>query len=430
LEGGRGARFRDRRAKLLLTAVLLAGLFAGARQLRGVDRVADAAAGWCALPYAALGKAERWLRGGGLTADPARAERARRAAEELEARERAAAQAGRAGLRERGGVVAAVRARTPAEATYEIDRGAEHGVKPGDPVTFGDVFAGVVESVKGDSALVRHPWHRSVRLCLQTTEAAPTRLVAAGAGDGILRIVVSKERVLPPTAAVELAPTPDGSSLDAAAGFRVGTLHSGAEGFYATIEADPNVQDERMVQVVVRTQDAAEAAPDARLEAPSWIPLTLLPAGDASPGRASALVLSSALFDGAAVAFDGQLVGVVARAGGPTARVRFVEDPGFTVRVVLLTPTGPPIPLRRVRTAGGSGRQVILEPADRWGGVPKSASGLLLTAGGDGAVPKGLLLGEARIEDGDAPGRARIHLTREFRGSELELVSAARPVRA
>ena len=70
------------------------------------------------------------------------------------------------------------------------------------------------------------------------------------------------------------------------------------------------------------------------------------------------------------------------------------------------------------------------EPADRWGGVPKTAVGLLLTAGGDGSVPKGLLLGEARIEDGDAPGRARILLTREFRGSELELVSAALPVRA
>lgn len=419
MDGRAGSFASGRRPRLVRTALLAAGFVAGVRSFPWLDGLAATAAGTLALPYASLATLERWVAGPGIASDPERFRRAQSFSDALDARERQQALAGRSGVLDHGGLVASVVKRDEADATFEIDRGSVHGVASGDPVTFGDVFAGVVATVRDDRSVVQFPWHRAVRLCLQTVGEPQNRLVARGAGSGLLSVLVSKDRRFPPAATVELAATPDGSPLDLAAGFRVGTLLARASGLFAMIEVDPVVQDERMVQVVVQTSNSDRGAPSA-VEPPRWQPLTLAFAGDAVPGRSSALGFSKgALALGAPVAFDGHFVGAVARTGGPTVRVRFLEDPGFTLRVVLLTDTGSPIPLRRVRTVGASGRRIVFEPVDRWPESPVPSQGILLTAGGDGAIPKGLVVGVASIEDA-ARGRPRIVVTRSFQGTELE----------
>jgi hypothetical protein len=214
-----------------------------------------------------------------------------------------------------------------------------------------------------------------------------------------------------------VATSPDGSPLDAAAGFRVGLVRALADGLYSNIEVDAAIQQDRLVQVVVRFAEGDGSA-QPLVEPLRWDPLALGAAGDSFPGRRT-VIAGRGGESGAALAFDGIFVGRLERAGGGTTRARFLEDPGFVLRAVLLRKDGPPLQLRRVRTRTASGRAIVMDALDRSIDLPAGVSGILLSAAGDSATPKGLVLGNAQIRGGE------IHVEREFWGSELAEVVVA-----
>lgn len=390
-------------------------LLLGFVPLAPADGAASALVGWLALPFQALGDAEAMALGSGLRSEPAREIAASESLLELRRRELENAIAGDPTLKSRPGVAANVRSYDPEEARLTLDSGSTDGIQVGDPATFGDALVGVVDRVEASSSTVRLTSHRAVRLCARVRTPVEARLVARGSGAGRLRVELTQRRDIPDGAAVEASTAPGGDRLDLAAGFLVGTFRRDEATATAAIEPPPECAPERLLQVIVRVDHGPATFPvDDRIS--GWERVDFSPAGDLLAGRSTMLgriAKRAAPLRGAAVAFDGWLVGRIARAGGPTVRARCAEDPGFEVDAILLPPSGRPLPLGRVRTVAvvDGGMEVV--PVSGTITLPSQAAGPLLTGNGEFSVPKGLRIGDARVTDG------RLFVARPFRGAEV-----------
>ncbi len=387
----------------------------GLRPVGAADRFAAHAVGWLAVPYLALGDAEVRLLGTGSASDPARAVDAGESLLDLRARELAGAIAASVDLKARPGLPASVVRRDESNATLVIDRGTRDGLVPGQPVTYADALVGLVHEVEPHEATVRLVFHRDARIVGRTREEEPQRLVVGGSGEGLLRVEVSERREWVEGAVVEVAPSPEGALVDAAVGFVVGRIRRAPEAREPWVVPPGEAAAARLLQVIVRTGAGAPVA--AVSDAPEgWEGLELSLAGDVGPGRATILGRArrrSRSLDGCAVAFDGWLVGRVVREGGPAVRVQCVEDPGFEVDAILLPPEGPPLPLGLLRTERGGGSRVSFAIAPGSVELPLGASGPVVTGNALRSVPKGLRIGDGRVEEG------RLVVERAIHGADL-----------
>ena len=397
--------------------LLLGGLY----PVGWVDRLTATAVGWLSIPDRFASRLGSLAFGAGLESDPQRLALARESAADLQRRELSSAIAGKEELRQRGGIVASVERREVSDATYEINRGLADGVIAGQAVTLGDTFAGVVASSKEHRATVYFPWHRGVRVCARTIEEQSSRVVVTGSGEGTMRVLVSQQRPLREGVEVEVAASADANDVDAAIGFRIGIVKLGLEGLAPGVEVDPNIRADRLLQVIVRTP-APLSADEADSTPSHWEAIRLFADGDATPYRRSSLATEpdsgARLVDGGALELDQWLIGRVARIGGGAARVRFVEDPGFTFSAILLGNGGPPLPMRRLRTLASSSGAVTFAAVDGLLGVGPEASGVLVTGAGDPNVPKGLRIGRARVVSG------RVVVERDFAGGDARAAFA------
>lgn len=363
-----------------------------------VDAVVATLTGYVGMVHRLLMGIETSILGPAI---PVSAQRAAEAAErsvDLRQREVASAVARDSNLKSRPGVSANIIFHNSAEAWFDMDRGLRDGVATGDPVTCGDALAGIVESASASTSRVRYLWHRGVRLCVRSGE---TRAVCVGAGGGLLRVEACSGENVNDNSIFIVNESPDGDALDLAAGFQVGLYRSRGEGRPAVIEPDAVIRSEQFLNVMVRTRGvAAKETTVGPVEL--WVDGDTGPGGDVSPGRCSALLAGagSHTTNGAAVTAGGWLLGRVARRGGPTARVEFVNNPGWIVEAILLSDTGPPMPMGRLRTRVAREGEILLEPLDRNVKLDPLAAGMLMTGAAEPGVPKGLCLGMVTIKDG------------------------------
>lgn len=413
----------SRRSIIAGAAFIVILLYFGLRPVEAVDRAAAFAAGWLSYPYRWLGELEIIVLGGGAPSDPAWAMIAEENLLDLRRRELATAVANREELKSRPGISANVIIHNSLDATFIIDRGLRDGVAQGDPVTFGDSFAGIVATAETNQSTVRYLWHRKVRICASNAADASQRAVLIGAGEGLLKIEASQPRNFSQGIMLQLAPSPDGDALDIARGFLIGSVRPVENGQAAWVEPDVNIRGERFLHVIIRTRGAAvindpSAAPE------PWSKVSLSPAGDATPERKSSLTKTNKIINlmiGAAVARDGWLLGRIERAGGPISRVRFVEDPGFSFDAILLPSDGAPVSLGRVRCIGEDGPDLLFVAEDKLILVTERAAGSLVSGAAEASVPKGIRVGNATIENG------KIRVARPFRGADFtEALVAAR----
>ncbi|MFN0206733.1 MAG: rod shape-determining protein MreC [Planctomycetota bacterium] len=406
------------RRSSFITASLLGIVFlVGFRPVSILDSAAAYALGILSYPYHWLGTLEIVVFGGGEGPDTARAMSAEESALDLRRRELAGALASDITLKSRTGVAANVINHESADATFEIDRGLRDGIAVGDPATHGDSLAGIVISAKPNSAVIRYLWHGSTRVCIQSAEPAAMRGVAVGATEGLLKLEVSDPREVPLGTVVTVATSPGGDALDFAAGFIVGTVAPAPPGGKPWIEPDLTIRNERFLHVVVRTRGVALADDKNTGEGPPaadrWKKIVLSPAGDASPGFKSNLTKinidenangnntenASTIVNGSAVVVDGWVIGRIERAGAGFARVRHVEDTGFSIEAVLLPSDGPPIPLGILTTQSAGNRYITFTTEVNLSTISITAAGPVVTGASDATVPKGLRIGTARIEN-------------------------------
>lgn len=396
-----------RRSSFITASLLGIVFFIGFKPVSFLDRAAAEALGILSYPYHWLGILEMVAFGEGEAPDAARAMMAEESALDLRSREVAGALARDVTLKSRTGVAANVINHQSANATFEIDRGLRDGIAAGDPATHGDSFAGIVISAKPNSAVVRYLWHSSTRVCIQSTEATKMRGVAVGATEGLLKLEVSDPREVPPGLVVTVAPSPDGDALDFAAGFSVGTIVPGAPGGKPWIQPDSTIRNERFLHVVVRTRGVGDASAAFDRAAGRWTKIVLSPAGDASPGIKSSLttidtnksINSNHIQNGSAVVFDGWVIGRIERAGAGFARVRHVEDKGFSIEAVLLPNDGAPIPLGILTTESADNGNITFLTEMNLATIGANAAGPVVTGASDANVPKGLRIGTAKIEN-------------------------------
>jgi hypothetical protein len=398
-------------AALSIGLLLLLGL----RPVPSIDAAAGRVTGVLAYPYDWLGRIELAIFGSGLASSPDRAMAAEESLIDLRRRELSEAIATEDSLRARPGVAANVIVHRSLDHVFEIDRGLRDGVAVGDPVTYGNHFAGIVMASQSGVATVRYAWNPQSRVCVGSARPPKFRGVAAGASDGLLRLEIINPRDVPDGTLLVVDLSPDGDALDAAAGFRVGIVRSAGPGRKPWIEPDPAMRGERFLNVVVRTRGVRPV-----LETPppadGWSDAMLSPAGDASPGRKSSLlkvVGGAVAARGAAVAFDGWLVGRIDRASSSLARVRHVEDPGFSVEGILLPPDGSAIPLGLLVTESSASDGVVFRCEVNPATVATGAGIPLVTASSNTTVPKGLRIGTAVVRHG------RIEVAREPLGAHV-----------
>jgi len=404
-----------KRGSALALATVGACLLLAFRPVPEVDRAVAALVSVLGLPYQIFGDVEVLLRertlGASVRSDPARAAYARAVERELADRERQAAGAASPDLASGGGLLAEVLGRDLERDTIVIGRGADAGIVPGLAVTAGDDLVGVIASVSSESATVRLVSHPAFRAAAETQDGRAVRLVVAGSGRGEARVEVAARRDLAPGIEIRAAAMPDGDALDPAVGFRIGRLaaaESGARAFSVVPRADVD----RLLRVAIRTGAAGSMPADAVAPPTRYERIDLCPGADSHPGRATLLARArrgAAAALGAAVQLDGCLVGRVARRGGPTLRVRCVEDPGFEIDAIWLPEGRPPVFVGPVRNVGRQDGAIALAPAGRPVDLP-AATGPLVTGNREETVPKGLLLGVARLVGG------RLLLQRPFDG--------------
>ncbi|MBI3820160.1 MAG: hypothetical protein HY286_15810 [Planctomycetes bacterium] len=401
-----------RRKNIPAASLIFILLFFGFVPNDAADRAAQTIVGWLAVPYHWLGESEKLILGSGEAPDAARAMLASESRLDLGRREIAASIANAEELKSRPGIEADVIEHDSFKSTFDINRGLRDGVAAGDPVTFGDQLAGVVVSAAPTHATVRCIWHQATRFCAR---AADAQAVVRGAGEGLLRIDVSRPREIADGVILQLAPSPDGDALDLAAGFALGRVRIMENGVGAWVEPDASVRSQRFLHVIVRTRGGSiAAAPRAPEE--SWMRARLSPAGDAGSWRKSSLIKiqgAARVAPGAAVARDGWLLGIVERSAGPVGRVRFLEEPGFVVEGIFMSAEGPPLPLGRIRCIGGGGDEASFHADDKLILLPEGAAGVLLTGPGGDGVPKGLRIGTAVYRNGN------IYVARPLDGARL-----------
>ncbi len=304
-----------------------------------------------------------------------------------------------------------VRSTSRGEREYAIDAGSLDGLRPGDPVVFGDSLVGLVHSVDADRSWclgAASPAHRfAATLHASVARSRERVLEFAVAGShreaGCLDLRIFREwDAFEGGGGLPIA-TASRADSQVPAGLRLGTARrlrdrSGNPLRDAVIEPDVRF-DSILAAAVVASGDTTRA--DRRA---AWRPVeaTLSHAADPVRARASGILDRGArdgVRRGAAVSMGGTWIGIVDRVAGRTSRVRFAADPGVRVDAIGFEDAGPGVPFalegvgllaRRghVRSSVARSELARASDADGWTWV---------TRPGREAVPGGLRLSTAMV---------------------------------
>ncbi len=293
--------------------------------------------------------------------------------------------------------------RHPKEALLTLDVGRKHGVKAGMAAVVGDLFAGMVTEVEEESSHLQLAIHQESRV---SVSADGVQMVAAGTGSGI-RVLLPSRFDLPAGQIAKVDELPS-SAVEASSGnwkFRnpaVGALlgkiirPQGSSRGHARIDWFLNPQQIQGLWLL--GEPTGGSAPTASpIERWRRQELQLVWPGIA-PGSDSLVMMHAAsaeLPEGAAVVRGESILGRIERSAGGVVWVRLLTDPGFKIDQIWLGKDG------RVLSLGP--RMLSAQPASL-------GEGWLFTGAGQKGIPKGLLIGEIRQQE----GRQLIILERNF----------------
>ncbi|MCC7012579.1 MAG: hypothetical protein IT454_08465 [Planctomycetes bacterium] len=194
-------------------------------------------------------------------------------------------------------------------------------------------------------------------------------------------------------------------------------------------------------QLVIAAPDSlARAVPDSGADDlldGGWTRARTISAGEPSYRREGREISAGRLAGveaGAALVVGARLVGRVAHAGWSSSDVRHLADPGFSVQALArIEGRAIPVVLGRIVSLGHAASDVGDAIEFQWDAVvpleaqagERELAATLFTGSGEALVPRGLLLGTARLPVG--PGPHLVRLRQGFDARALERVWARTP---
>ena len=316
-------------------------------------------------------------------------------------------------------------------------------VQIGQPVVAGDVYVGVVSSVRLGMRSGARVEHVEVQLITGREARIGAQVIDPESGEPLARAVVGgllepADFGLAPGAQVLCVHYPTQRSLEGgrlvvadpegqgagatdhcylANGFSLGRLAIASNPDERTRERLLGVQAELdyrsgLYQVLILTRPRTGDAPKSE-QRPRWASASLALRADPSVGRSGRKLLRGSMGDvrvGAAVASGVRLYGRVSRVGPWSADVRTLEDPGLRIPVIaaLSDPDGPGLVVHVLGGLISRGRDADGRLRMLWSArVPiegdQSRPARLWTGSGEAGVDRGLLLGDTWLPVGEGP---------------------------